>query len=151
MRGKKPKDRKSYVLRMGDGTLVEVTREIYLEWYQSKRREKYQQERSRKFGVCSLDELAQKSDFFKKNMGTNSGVEEIAIKNLCTESIKKALNKLPERDAYLIYLLFYEEVKVKEAAQIFGCSRKTILNRKKRILGQLNKIMNELGIEGDCF
>ncbi|CUX32921.1 RNA polymerase sigma factor [Clostridium sp. C105KSO13] len=151
MRGKKPKERKSYVLRMGDGTLVEVTREIYLEWYQSKRREKYQQERSRKFGVCSLDGLAQKGDFLKGDMDTNSGAEEIAIKNLCTESIKNALNKLPEPDAYLIYLLFYEEVKVKEAAQIFGCSRKTILNRKKRILGQLNKIMNELGIEGDCL
>lgn len=36
MRGKKPKERKSYVLRMGDGTLVEVTREVYLEWYQSR-------------------------------------------------------------------------------------------------------------------
>lgn len=42
MRGKKPKERKSYVLRMGDGTLVEVTREVYLEWYQSRRRERYQ-------------------------------------------------------------------------------------------------------------
>lgn len=151
MRGKNPKERKSYLLRMDDGTLVEVTREIYLEWYQSKRREKYQQERSRIYGVCSLDELAQKGDFLKENMDTNSGAEEIAIKNLCAENIKNVLNKLPEPDAYLIYLLFYEEIKVKEAAQIFGCSRKTILNRKKRILGQLNKIMNELGIEGDCF
>lgn len=35
MRGRKPKERESYVLRMGDGSLVEVTREVYLEWYQS--------------------------------------------------------------------------------------------------------------------
>ena len=37
MRGKKPRERDSYVLRMEDGTLVEVSREIYLErgipWY----------------------------------------------------------------------------------------------------------------------
>ena len=33
MRGKKPKERKSYVLRMPDGSLIEVTREVYLEWY----------------------------------------------------------------------------------------------------------------------
>ena len=35
MRGKKPKERKNYILRTENGTLVEVTREVYLEWYQS--------------------------------------------------------------------------------------------------------------------
>lgn len=151
MRGKKPKDRKCYVLRLGDGTAVEVTREVYLEWYQSKRREKYQNERSNKFGICSLDELTEKGDFLRANIDTSSETEEIAIKNLCVENIKIALNKLSEQDANLIYLLFFEEVKIKEAAQILGCSRRTVLNRKKRILGQLNNIMSELGIEGGCL
>mgnify|MGYP000075597320 CR=1 FL=1 len=40
MRGKKPKERKNYILRTENETLVEVTREVYLEWYQSRRREK---------------------------------------------------------------------------------------------------------------
>ena len=35
MKGKEPKEREYYVLRMADGTLVEVTREVYLEWHQS--------------------------------------------------------------------------------------------------------------------
>ena len=47
MRGRKPKERKSYVLRGNDGTLVEVTREVYLEWYQSRRRERYQDEKKK--------------------------------------------------------------------------------------------------------
>lgn len=55
MRGKKPKERKNYILRTENETLVEVTREVYLEWYQSRRREKYQQEQKQKYGVCSLD------------------------------------------------------------------------------------------------
>ncbi len=42
MRGKKPKEREKYVIRLGDGTLVEVNREIYLEWYRSERKERYQ-------------------------------------------------------------------------------------------------------------
>ena len=50
-----------------------------------------------------------------------------------------------------MYLLFFEEVTVKEAAQICGCSRKTIQNRKKRILKTLKNIMKELGIEGGCI
>ena len=48
-----------YVLRMEDGTLVEVSREVYLEWHQSRRRERYQNEKDRKYGVYSLDEKGQ--------------------------------------------------------------------------------------------
>ncbi len=57
MRGKKPEEREKYVLCMAGGILVEVTREIYLEWYQSRRREKYQKERDQKHGICSLEVL----------------------------------------------------------------------------------------------
>ena len=62
MRGRKPKERDGYVLRMEDGTLVEVGREVYLEWYQSRRRERYQKEKNRKHGVYSLDEMEEKGD-----------------------------------------------------------------------------------------
>ena len=41
MRGKKPKEREKYVIRLSDSTLVEVNREIYLEWYRSERKERY--------------------------------------------------------------------------------------------------------------
>ena len=63
MRGKRPKERKSYVLRMGDGTIVEVTREVYLEWYQSRRRERYQREKNQKYGVSSLESLEENGVF----------------------------------------------------------------------------------------
>ena len=46
MRGKKPKERERYVL-YSNGLLVEVTKEVYLEWYQSRRREKYQIEKEK--------------------------------------------------------------------------------------------------------
>lgn len=151
MRGKRPKERKSYILRMGDGSLVEVAREVYLEWYQSRRREKYQRERNRKYGVCSLDEIEEKGGFIKNNGYMKNEPEENTIKKICIEKLWKGLESLPEQDAYLIYLLFFEEVTVKDTAQIFGCSRKTIYNRRKRILGQLHGIMSELGIVGGCF
>lgn len=37
MPGKKPKERQRYMLRIND-TLVEVTREVYLAWYQAGRK-----------------------------------------------------------------------------------------------------------------
>ena len=44
-----------------------------------------------------------------------------------------------------------EEVTVKEVAQICGCSRKTIQNRRKRILEVLHQMMQGLEISGDFF
>lgn len=148
MRGKKPKERKCYILRMGDGTLVEVTREIYLEWYQSRRRERYQQERNRKHGVCSLEELEERG---ASVITVTDSLEETAMKKICVDKLREVMDGLPEEDLYLLYLLFFEEVSVKEAAQLCGCSRKTIENRKKRILKELNGKMREMGIVGGCF
>lgn len=148
MRGKRPKERKSYVLRMGDGTLVEVTREVYLEWYQSRRREKYQEERSRKNGVCSLEQLEEKAGTVTS---AGDSLEETAIRRMCIEKLREVMDNLPEMDAYLLYLLFFEEVTVKEAAQLCGCSRKTVENRRRRILRELKCKMQEMGIIGGCF
>ena len=47
MRGKKPKERQRYVLRVNE-TLIEVTRDVYLAWYQSRRKERYQLEKMQK-------------------------------------------------------------------------------------------------------
>lgn len=137
MRGKKPKERKSYVLRVENGTLVEVTREVYLEWYQSRRRERYQNEKMQKYGVCSLEGLEENGCF---SVQSNISPEEV-FKKIYIDKLRKAMENLPEEDAYLIYLLFFEEVTVKEAAQICGCSRKTIQNWRKRILDKLYQMM----------
>ncbi|WP_277406663.1 sigma-70 family RNA polymerase sigma factor [Lacrimispora xylanisolvens] len=151
MRGKKPKERERYVLRMGDGSLVEVSREVYLEWYQSRRREKYQIERNLKYGVCSLDVIEENGGFLKKDGHMRNEPEEDTLKKLCMEMLQEGLKSLSEQDAYLIHLLFFEEITIKDAAQICGCSRKTIQNRRKRILEQLREIMGEMGIAGGCF
>ncbi|MGI6017539.1 MAG: RNA polymerase sigma factor [Marvinbryantia sp.] len=148
MRGKKPKERKCYILRMGDGTLVEVTREVYLEWYQSRRRERYQQEKNQKYGVCSLEELQEKGTAV---ISVKDSLEETAIKSMCVDKLREVLDGLPEKDIYLLYLLFFQELSVKETAQLCGCSRKTVANRRKRILTELNGKMQKLGITGGCF
>ena len=77
MSGKRPKERKCYVLRAGDGTVVEVTREVYLEWYQSRRRERYQREKERKYQVSSLEMLTEQGAI---PIGAADGVEDTVIR-----------------------------------------------------------------------
>ena len=141
MRGKKPKERERYVIRMGDGTLVEVNREIYLEWYQSERRERYQRERDRKYGLCSIEKLHEKGYFPEQLVSTKDTTQEAVLKKESWDKLKKALQNLPEQDARLIRLLYFEETTIKETANIFRCSRKTIQNRRKRILEKIGKML----------
>lgn len=148
MRGKRPKERKCYVLRAGDGTVVEVTREVYLEWYQSRRRERYHKEKKLKYGVSSLEALSEKGILPD---GRADSPEDMVIRSLCVEKLRSVMEELAEADAYLLYLLFFEEVTVKEAAQLCGCSRKTIANRRKRILKELNEKLKAMGIMGGYF
>ncbi len=126
MRGKKPKEREKYLIRLGDGTLVEVNREIYLEWYQSERRERYQRERDRKYGVCSIEKLHEKGYFPEQSVYARDTTQEAALRNECQDRLENAFKNLQEQDANLLKLLYFEEITVKKAADIFNCSRKTI-------------------------
>lgn len=137
MRGKKPKEREKYVIRLGDSTLVEVNREIYLEWYRSERRERYQKECDRKYGVCSLEGLEEKGCFPEMAVDLDNITEEIALREIGRDKLRNTLKTLPEQDGYLIWLLYFEDITVKKVGEIFGCSRKTIENRKQRILIEL--------------
>ncbi len=141
MRGKKPKEREKYIIRLGDGTLVEVNREIYLEWYRSERRERYQRERDRKYGLCSIEKLHEKGYFPEQLVSTKDTTQEAVLKKESWDKLKKALQNLPEQDARLIRLLYFEETTIKETANIFRCSRKTIQNRRKRILEKIGKML----------
>lgn len=151
MRGKQPKERDHYVLRMADGTLVEVTREVYSEWYRSRRRERYQKEKSRKHGVCSLDGLEGRGDCLGNFRDVAEGLEETVLRNIFRDKVREVLGSLPAEDARLIELLYFAEFTVTDAAKVFGCSRKTIQNRRKRILQDLCQKMQAQGIHGGYF
>lgn len=143
MRGKKPKEREKYLIRLGDGTLVEVNREIYLEWYRSERRERYQRERDRKYGLCSIEKLHEKGYFPEQSICAKDTTQEAVLRNECYRGLENAFKNLSGQDARLVSLLYFEEATVKKAAEIFGCNRKTIQNRRKRILGKIGKMMEE--------
>jgi RNA polymerase sigma factor (sigma-70 family) len=144
MKGRKPKEREHYVVRINGKILVEVTREVYLAWYQSKRQEKYQRERDEKNGVCSLEELLEKGDFQQlqvceeENSEIKSNFQQTHIKKL-----NESLESLSEKDFSLIKLLFFSDIAVKDVAEIYGCTPRTIVNRKNRILNELHQKMEE--------
>lgn len=148
MRGKKPSEREKYVLPAGGGAFVEVTREVYLEWHRSRRRERYQMEKKQAHGVCSLEALGE--NVLPGGYWENTP-EENAAKLICMEKVRQGINCLPEQDACLVRMLFFDEMTVTDAACFFGCSRKSIRKRRERILVQLRTEMAGQGIVSGCF
>lgn len=143
MRGKKPKEREKYFIRLGNDMLVEVNREIYLEWHRSKRKERYQKECDREHGVCSIEKLHEKGYFLEQSLSRDTTLEAV-LWNECRNRLENALRKLPEQDIRLVRFLYFDEMTVKRTAEIFGCSRKTIQNRRRRILEKMRNLMSEI-------
>ena len=140
MRGKKPKERQRYVLRVNE-TLVEVTRDVYLAWYQSRRKERYQLEKMQKNGVCGIEKVGETS--YNSYLHILSP-EEIVIRVSEIQELQEALKYLSEEEMELIRLLFFEEYTVKKTAQYFGCCTKTIRNRKYNVLQKLKNSLESL-------
>ena len=151
MRGKKPSERDKYVLRADSGTFVEVTREVYLEWHQAGHRERYQMEKKRAHGVYSLETLGENIHPAIPGGYWENTPEENAIRSACMEKLCESLTCLPEQDARLLQMLFFEEITVTDAALSYGCSRKSIQKRRDRILGHLRVEMESRGIISGCF
>ena len=78
-------------------------------------------------------------------------LEDRILQKLCMEKLWAAIDELKGADAYFLYLLFFEERTVKEVAQLYGFSRKTISNRRKRILAELKEKLKEMGITEQYF
>lgn len=102
MPGKKPKERQRYMLRVND-TLVEVTRAVYLAWYQAGRKERYQVEKMQRHGVCSMEELQEKG--YDCSFSVLSP-EEIVIRMSEIQELEEAMRCLAKEEAELITLNF---------------------------------------------
>ena len=84
-----------------------------------------------RFAIARLGAIA---SVFTKMKG-----QEAVLWNECREKLGNAIKSLKKRDAQLVQLLYFEEITVKEAANIFGCSRKTIGKHRDRILKELRQ------------
>ncbi len=71
-------------------------------------------------------------------------VEEEVIKKDLVEKLKEAVEKLDEREKLVVQLVFYEELPLKEIAQILGCSISRVSQIKGEAIEKLRKFMKDL-------
>ena len=91
------------------GMLMEVTEEDYISYYKDKRRQRYIEERAKKFGTFSYDALT--TDEFNGEdilSDPNSDIEAEVQTRYFTEKLRAALLNLPDEERALIKKHFFD-------------------------------------------
>ncbi len=70
-------------------------------------------------------------------------VEKEVVRKDLIEKLKKAIDNLDDREKLVIQLLFYEELPLKEIAQILGCSISRVSQIKGEAISKLRRFMRE--------
>lgn len=96
----------------------------------------------RKKNKFKLDDISLYVDFIKDNKAT----EEIILKNLTAQNIRLALMKIPEKYRVLLYMFYFEEMKISEISVILGEKENTIKTRLKRGKIALKRVIEKEGI-----
>lgn len=133
-----------------NGILIEVSGDIYDEFYHYQRKDRYFSEdlktgtyRKMENGEevyippreVSLDEMMDQGASFQSDMD----VEEQAILAVLKETLQRALKSLTDEEFSLINELYDEELSVSELARREGVPREEIRKRRNRILNKLKK------------
>lgn len=124
------------------GILLEVTEEDYAAYYKDKRRQKYIDERARKYGAFSYDALT--TDEFNGEdilVDPKHDTAEEAELRIMTDKLRKAILKLSEEERSLIKEHFFEEKSQVELSRRYGVNQSNISRRIARILLKLKKLL----------
>lgn len=125
-----------------DGKLYETSEEVYRIYYSMDRRERYLEERSRKYEL-SYQALVSLDFPVETNMiNQKVGIDEEVITTVLIEKMLLVISRLSEEEKQLIQELFFCEKSERELAKESGIPRKTISYRKKKILLKVKKILN---------
>ena len=147
--------RKQYRVNVG-GTLVNVTEEVYLEYYRSERRMRYY-EHDIKIERAIRDEegniigyAPSKEDSMERLIETGRDFldachspEDSVVATAMLEALRKALDTLSPGERKLIDALFYSNdgagMTERDYSELSGIPQKTINDRKLKIFAKLKK------------
>ena len=136
-----------------NGQSVEVSRELYEVYYKGQRKEKYFTEDLKRehtkinHNTGETIVVPSREDSYERLIEAEKqfidgieSVEDIVIRMIMLEKLKKVLTKLSDEEMEIIQALFYQEISEAELAKQLGTARTTLQSRKYNILEKLKKL-----------
>ncbi len=138
----KIKERDAYRLPV-HRELVDVTREVYVGFYQEKRKAKTVKEKDQRNAVFSYDALDTDEtvgeEAFEDFIGPK--LDDVVEKRFLIEKLHLALARLSEPDRELIEALYFDGLSEPQYAKTLGISQKAVNKRRHKILAHLKKFL----------
>ncbi len=137
-------DRKIYLIKV-NGTLIEVSREVYLAYYRSKRYERHLAEKdaARKLvHYAALDTLHHSGEEELRDEDAES-IEDIVCLRVMIEKLNVCLGLLAKSERELICALYFAGKTERQYAAETGIPRKTINNRRRAILKKIKNMLKQ--------
>ena len=122
--------------------IMEVSEKEYIEFYRSKRRQKYLDEQRRDNGDVSYDAL--NSDEFNGEeilIAELPDVCDTVVESIMTDKLRQSLQLLNQDEKFLIHALYFERKSERKVSEETGIPQKTINDRKRRIIAKLKKLL----------
>ena len=142
-------DKEKYFIPI-EGKLIEVKKEVYVNYYRMDRRERYLEERDRDNGVVSyntIDSQGIEGESGLQDMVTET-METIALANEFRNQLHRCIAALPKAERELIYAIYYKGMTEAEYASKANMTQSGISRRRKKTLSKLKKLLNIIGSIG---
>lgn len=135
---------KKYRIRV-TGTLIEVSKEVYLTYYRMDRRARYLEEKDTDHGTALYSNMDTEEMIGEEMIpDTDSpSVEEMALDMVMNEKLRKCMLTLTIQELELVDGLFFQELSERQFAFRTKTPLMTIHNRKVRILRKLKNLMEK--------
>lgn len=125
------------------GSLVEVTKEVYLEYFRARRRWSAQEERDTYNGVISYDAMDSGEILGEDTIPDSNApsVEDMVLEKLLREKLHACLTKLSKSEQAMLHALYFDGLSERQVADNLGIHFMTLHCRKISALRKLRKMM----------
>ena len=138
-------EKDKYIIKV-EGTLVEVTPEVYYAYFRMERQERWQEEKLQGHDVVSYNALDNTETVGVEVLPDLKlpSMEEVIMTREIYEKLHRAVDALPKEERDLIHAIYFEGKSEREYARILGISQNSTLKRRRKILAKLKTFMNFL-------
>ena len=124
------------------GSLMEVSKEDYEEYYRQRNRQIYIDRRASRNGDVSYNALT--TDEFNGEdilIAEQPDVCDTVVESIMTDKLKEAILKLTDEEQLLIYRHYYAGISGTDLAEIYGVSQQAISKRIAKIRVKLKNFL----------
>ena len=118
------------------GMLLEVSKNVYKEFYSEIERRKYLHKLDKKFEVISIESIHN----FNISVTDNDVLDTVANK-IAVDKLHQCLDLLSEDERNLINAIYFNGITEREFAKVQGVSQVAVHKRKHRILKKIKKLI----------